>query len=782
MLSSGFFPVITLPAKINENNYITPYSLIDQMWVNFKIGSDHDSGVILFPLTDHFPIHYMFKSDSLAARKIIEFRLVNDNAILNFVTSLSNVDFSSVFNHNNPDIAFNYFWCNLWKVYNSCFPIKRKKVKSNLINAPWMTPDLRKCIRKKYRLFNALRRGLIQRRQFNMYKNALTWLINKMRRKYFHEKFESCKSNSKKTWSGINQILGRGGREPMRSIKTDAGRIVEGLDMANQFNTYFTGIVSRITEMLPREVNFNYLRSIDRVPQSCFLVPTNEVEVAEILKSLPDKGNCLTDIKPNILWIVSDIICRVVAYLYNFCVLEGIYPSLLKIGRVTPVFKQGDVLKICNYRPITNLLNINKIFELLTHKRMMEFVEQFNILSNLQYGFRKAKSTTQAIFKLTNDFLYSFHKKCYTIALFLDLSKAFDTINRDLLVHKLSLYGFRGVTNSFLSSYLSDRKQYVNIGAHKSDVESINYGVPQGSVLGPLLFNVFINDIVMVGEARKILFADDAVFYVTEETLDLCAEKMKRLIEELSEWLINNKLVANVNKTKLMLITPRPYENLPDIYFNGVKLDWVSQIKYLGIVIDNKLTFSLQAGEVYRKVSRMHGIFYSLSLLVPQRTLLTIYYSLVYPIITQNIIIWGGISAANLNNIKIMMNNILRCILSVKRDHNNRPLMSVNNMYKSLNLLKFDDIYRYVLLKFLHHVFYKNTELFDAYYAPLLPFHSYSTRNRRINLPAVRLEVERHSTIFQSCKLMNELPEYLLIPQSDCSLKVRFKRLVLSQY
>ena len=307
----------------------------------------------------------------------------NDNAILDFVTSLSNVDFSSVFNHNNPDIAFNYFWCNLWKVYNSCFPIKRKKVKSNLINAPWMTPDLKKCIRKKYRLFNALRRGLIQRRQFNMYKNALTWLINKMRRKYFHEKFESCKSNSKKTWSGINQILGRGGQEPMRSIKTDAGRIVEGLDMANQFNTYFTGIVSRITEMLPREVNFNYLRSIDRVPQSCFLVPTNEVEVAEILKSLPDKGNCLTDIKPNILWIVSDIICRVAAYLYNFCVLEGIYPSLLKIGRVTPVFKQGDVLKICNYRPITNLLNINKIFELLTHKRMMEFVEQFNILSNL---------------------------------------------------------------------------------------------------------------------------------------------------------------------------------------------------------------------------------------------------------------------------------------------------------------------------------------------------------------------------------------------------------------
>ena len=116
--------------------------------------------------------------------------------------------------------------------------------------------------------------------------------------------------------------------------------------------------------------------------------------------------------------------------------------------------------------------------------------------------------------------------------------------------------------------------------------------------------------------------------------MDLCVEKMKRLIEELSEWLNNNKLVANVSKTKLMLITPRPYENLPDIYFNGVKLNWVSQIKYLGIVIDNKLTFSLQVGEIYQRISRMHGIFYSLSLLVPQKMLLTIYYSLAYPIIT----------------------------------------------------------------------------------------------------------------------------------------------------
>ena len=776
MLSAGFFPVITIPAKINEGNPITPYSLIDQVWVNFKTGTEHDSGVVVFPLTDHFPIYYMFKSDCLGALKVIESRLINDNTMLNFITAMSNSNFNPVYNTDNLNTAFECFWRELWKVYSSSFPIKRKKVKSNLINAPWVTPDLKKCIKKKYRLFNLLRRGLIQRRQFNMYKNALTWVINKIRRKYYHEKFENDMKDTRKTWSNVNQLLGRGRKEPVRRIITDEGRIVEGPSLANHFNNYFTSVVSRIMESLPRDVNFNYLSTLVSVPHSCFFMPTNEREVLGMLKTMPNKGNSLNDIKPNVLLLVSNIICPILAYLYNLSILEGVYPCSLKIGRITPVFKSGDVSKVGNYRPISNLLTINKVFELLTFNRMMKFVDRYDILSNLQYGFRKAKSTTQAIFKLVSDLLNTFNKKYYTIALFLDLSKAFDTINREILIHKLSANGFRGVANSYLSSYMTNRKQYVTIGNHESETKLIENGVPQGSVLGPLLFNI-----VRVGRASKVLFADDAVFYITESSLDLCVARMSQLIGELSEWLVNNKLVANVNKTKLMMFTPRPVD-LPDIDFNGTVLEWVSSIRYLGIVIDDKLNFSLQASEVYKKVCKMHGVFYSLSSLMPQKTLVTVYHSLVYPIITQNIIIWGGISATNLNSIKIMLNNIMRCILNVKYDDNNIPMMSVNNMYKSLNLIKFDDIYRYFILKFLHYVFYKNLELFNKYYVPLLPMHTYETRNTKINLPMVRLEIEKHFTIFQSCKLLNELPNYLMEPQSDFSLKEKFRRYVIADY
>ena len=254
------------------------------------------------------------------------------------------------------------------------------------------------------------------------------------------------------------------------------------------------------------------------------------------------------------------------------------------------------------------------------------------------------------------------------------------------------------------------------------------------------------------------------------------------LICELSTWLRNNKLIPNVTKTKLMLFTPRPVDVLPDVYFNGVKLEWVTSIKYLGIVIDNKLSFTLQSTEVFHKLSKIQGVFYSLSSLVPQSTLITLYYSLVYPVLIQNIIIWGGIPEANLRGIEIALNKILRNILKVKHDENNIPLMSTGEMYKMLNLLKFNDVYRYFLLRFIHDIFYKRTDFFNDYYAPLLPTHSYGTRRIKINLPPVRLEIEKQSTIFQTCKLLNEIPTELLEPQAKETLKKKFKKMAISQY
>ena len=782
MLGFGFFPIITIPTKINENCPITPYSLIDQVWTNFKVGENHDSGVIMFSLTDHFPVYYSFVANCSNILKTIQFRLVNDNTKSCFVNLVESMDFSEVFESRQLNVAFDIFSEKLFETYNSAFPIKRKRIKSNLINAPWVTPRLKRCIKKKFVLFNLLRRGLIQRQQFNRYKNALTWVINKIRRQYHLDTFRNCSGNFRKMWYNINSLLNRRTQDVIRKIITDDGHELGDIAMANYFNDFFTNVVSRLTENMANEIDFDYFNNIQAIGKSCYFMPTTEHEVKEILSNMPNKGNSLLDIKPRILLLVSNVVTPIIAYLYNLGITCGLYPDVLKMGRVVPTFKSGEMTKVNNYRPITILSTLNKIFEILTCKRMRSFIGRHKIISDLQFGFSEGKSTTQAIFKVVTDILETFHNKTYTAALFLDLTKAFDTVNKDILMHKMGIYGFRGIPNSFLSSYMSNRFQFVYIEGRKSEVKPVSTGVPQGSVLGPLLFNLFINDIVNVGRAEKVLFADDAVFYVTAPTLQLCIEKLNSLITELSFWLENNRLIPNVIKTKVMMFTPRHTGILPEVFFNGTRVEWVNDFRYLGIIIDNKLNFTLQTREVYKRVSKMQGVVYSLSSLLPRQALLTIYYSLVYSLVSQNIVIWGSVPEVNVKNIKICLNKILRSILKVEYDENNIPLVPTNEMYKSLNLLKFEDIYKYFLLKFVHLVLYGKNDMFDKHLLPLMPRHRYNTRNSRINLPDVRLQIEKQSTVFQMCKLINELPNYLLTPQSKCSLKRQFKNYAISYY
>ena len=693
------------------------------------------------------------------------------------------MDINSIYDNNDPNTAMNQLMNMLFTVYDSTCPIKKKKLKKNLINEPWVTPRLKKCIRKKFLLFNLHRRGLISKTDFVWYKNLLRWVITKMRKLFYQTELTKCRNNMKNAWRCINGILQRSRQDDdVKQVKNDSGQVVVGNDMANYFNTFFTNVAFNLVANLPVDINYSAVEAhIQPSVQSCFFGPADDHEVNRVLYSMKNKGNQIYEIRPGVLVNLLNVI-KVITFIYNLSISNGIYPDLLKISRTIPAFKSGDPENVSNYRPISNLSTINKVFELLTYNRMNDFIEKNKLLSDLQYGFRKGKSTNLAIFHLVSDFLFCFHQKTYTIALFLDLRKAFDTINKDILIHKLKLMGFRGITNDFINSYMTNRKQYVNVHNCKSNLEDISVSCPQGSVLGPLFFNLFINDITHAISFKKVLFADDGVFYVTAETLDECLKKILLVISQLSTYLKVNKLIPNTDKTKLMLITPRPVNELPDVYFDGKKLEWVNHIRYLGIQLDNKLNFHLQTADIGRKLSQMQGVIYSMATLVPRNSLINIFNALVLPIINQNILIWGGSNENNLRNIKIGLNNILRIILNVRRDENNVPLRSTNEMFKELNMLKLDDAYKLTLLKFLHYAFYKNSSLFLKYYSPLLPNHNYNTRLNRINLPNVRLEIERNSVIFQSCKLLNMLPESLIKPQHNTTLKSKFKRICIEGY
>ena len=667
MLEKNFYPVITRATKINQNNIITPYSLLDQIWCNFKNGSCHIAGVLKIPISDHFPVYYNFNLNLKLNVKSVKYRIFSEVNHNRFRCLLNDLSMENILNFNEPNSCFNYLFDNFFRIYNLSFPIKKKKIKRNMVNAPWMTSDLKRCIAKKYRLFNLLRRGLISKKDFNTYKNILVWVKKKMRQHYFIRKF-LYNNDIKNTWSNINDLLGRKNSNRIESVLTDNDTVLSGPAMVNYFNNYFTSIPHRLISNLPPGIDYTYFNNLPSITSSFYFIPTTYDEVYKLILSLPNKGNSLTDIKTNVLKRVTDIVTPFIVNTFNFCIQEGKYPKILKLARVVPVFKAGSKVDVKNYRPISNLSVFNKIFEKLTHLRICSFIDKYNLLSKFQFGFRKNNSTTLAIFHFISDLMLTFNKKKCTIALFLDLSRAFDTINKEILLHKLYHYGFRGTSLNFINSYLTERSQYVDINGLTSNPENISVGVPQGSVLGPLLFNLFINDVIGAFSCKNIFYADDGVFYVTGDSVSECVVLINEVIDNLSLWLSKNKLIPNTGKTKLMLFTPKIVNHYPNIYFNNSKLEWVDTFKYLGVILDAKLNFISHVKNVKQKLSKLRGTFYAISNLMPQKTLLQIYNSLVYSTINQNVIIWGGVSEIYRREIQVLMNKILKSILRNKYD------------------------------------------------------------------------------------------------------------------
>ena len=782
MLSFNLFPVLTIPTMIHENNVVTKYSLIDQIWSNFKKGLHHLGGVIDYLISDHLPMFYIFSCNFKPILKTITLRPISDENIHNFLNVFNNEDLNNIRYIDDPNIAFNSFYNKLYDIYTTSFPTKRKKVKHRFINEPWITPTLKKCIRKKFYLYNLLKRGLITRKYFNNYKRLLIWVTKKIKNRYFQEKFSGAENNVRKTWQNINTVLRRKNKTEINKLIDLDGRLFTKESLTNKFNDYFTGIAQNLLNNIQMPLNNAFLNYFDPVLNSCFLYPTNNIEVFNILMSLSNKGNPIYSIKPSLLKLLNDKLIPILTYLYNFCISKGVYPDSLKTARVVPTHKSGSTSDVSNFRPISNLCPLNKIFELLTKHRLENFLDQNGILSNLQFGFRPSSNTSLAIFTLLKDFACTFNRKNYTIALFVDLKKAFDLIDRAILMKKLYRYGFRGIAGDFLMSYLTNRKQFVSIDGYESSLLNIDYGVPQGSVLGPILFNIFINDLVNLPQCKKVLFADDTVLYVSDDNFGTCIEKIKSVINSLVEWLKVNRLVLNVSKSKLMLVTPRPKPQLPQLFVGGTRIDWVSSIIYLGMCIDDRLSFTEHVNDICNKLNKFCGITYSLSTLVPDSSLLVIYNSLIYPLILQNIIIWGGISEIHKNRIQVAMNKILRNILKVKFNENHVPLMSVNEMFKKLQFLKFKDIHEYFMLKFFHLIYYNRHDVFLENFAQFLPLNNYNTRNSRINLPDVRTDTEKKFTIFQCCCVVRRLPEYLLLPQSMNSLKKNFKKYAIDKY
>ena len=384
-------------------------------------------------------------------------------------------------------------------------------------------------------------------------------------------------------------------------------------------------------------------------------------------KSFTPKTSCDADgIQQNIVLSDIDIIAPVLAHLVNVSQKTGIFPDRAKIARVIPVYKnKGSKTIFDNYRPISLLPTFSKIIEKLIYNKVFEFLVRYQILFETQYGFRKDRGTTHATLDFIKTIEEAIESNQFAIGVFCDLSKAFDTLNHDILLRKLDHYGIRGKANLWFRSYLTNRRQYVELNGKKSPTLPLPTGVPQGSILGPLLFLLYINDLPSAANLKCVSFADDSNFITQGSDLAVLTKSLTKELEHISDFFKANQLKLNAKKTKMVIFRKKnlpPNHQHQNVYLEGIKLSHDDSAEFLGITIDSTLTWDKHCSNVANKISRNNGMLDRVKHMLPPCSLRLLYHSFIQPHIQYVLPVWGGCSAQNKKRIVNIQKRAIRTI------------------------------------------------------------------------------------------------------------------------
>ena len=593
-------------------------------------------------------------------------------------------------------------------------------------------------------------------RNFKTYKNIIRRSIMLAKRDYYIKTFSKYSKNLRMTWNAINETLNRhkSKRRFPAEFKLANGKIIsDHKEIADAFNDYFIGIGAQDTET--SQGNSHYSDYLGNKP-NCNLQfhPITNCDVAEIIGNLKPKTSTGIDtISSKLLRQTKDSITESLTIIVNQMLKTGTFPELLKISKVIPLYKKGDNSSLSNYRPIALLPSISKIFEKAILTQLTEYLENNSIIHPHQYGFRKFHSTEYAALHLTDYINYEMDRGKTPTNLYLDFSKAFDTLVHSILLHKCKHYGIDGLAYKLIESYLGNRKQYVEFNAERSDIKSIKNGVPQGSILGPLLFLIYINDLP---NASHVF---DCLMYADDTTLFCCLEDIKSInkqdvineqLQRIHNWLTANGLKLNTTKSKYIMFR-KQNKNIPlfNIHINNVNIESVQNFNFLGLHLSSDMTWNFHINEVSKKISRNIGILKKLQLIVPNNILLTIYNTLILPHINYCLLSWGS----KPDKIFQLQKRAVRAISGANSKSHTEPL------FKFYNILKVDDIFTYKLLTFYWKA--KQAQL-PKYLSKFLPELSEGANKYAIRHPRLQPPVHKHEYIKGTCRyqlaiLLNEI-------------------------
>ena len=527
---------------------------------------------------------------------------------------------------------------------------------------------------------------------YKRYRNMIVSLLRKSKGNYFSHFFLQNKSNVKKTWDGIRNLINVSKKKNTSPTKLLYKNVVKvsNIDMAESLNEFFVNIGASVEAKIPNSEK-HFSSFMGRVnDKSIFLQSCTPYEVLLIINNMKASKSCgPNSISTNLLIEFSNYLVQPLASIINLSLQQGLFPSLNKEADVCPIHKKNEKDKCENYRPISLLSNISKIFERIMYNRLDNFLDMSDILYKFQFGFRKNYSTNHALLSIVEQITAALDKKMFTCGVFIDLEKAFDTVNHQIILSKLHHYGIRGVANKWFSSYLLNRYQKVSINGVSSQRLPITCGVPQGSILGPLLFLLYINDMHFATENSKVYhFADDTNLLYSCKSFKILRKRVNKDLQCLYEWLCANRLSLNTGKTEFIVYRPGRCKN-PErltLKMHHTKLFESPKIKYLGMILDNKLNWKAHISELCKKLSRAVGLIYKIRNLCPISVLTSLYYSLFHSHLSYGLALWANANKSYIDKIRTLQKRALKAIVFRNNDDN----MDINRIHFDLKILNID--------------------------------------------------------------------------------------------